>query len=579
VPSKSSKRKPVSAPSSSWSAFDHRADVYARRVLGDRTAGEPIVAGPLVRAACERHLRDRKGIAGFWFDAEAADHIISFFEHVLVLPDMLNEDGQPLPFLLQPFQVFIVGSLFGWRKTDGSRRFREAYIEIGKGNGKTPLCAGIGLYGLFMDNERAAEIYAAASDQTQAQTLFRYAVNMVKVNTELEADLHLSGGNEIWKIEHLPSLSFFRTFSRESGAKSGPIPHMGLLDELHEHGSAQISIKIRAGAKRRRNALFLEITNSGFDRTTICWQHHEHSRKILEGVIPDDSQWFAFVCNLDAGDDPLADESCWLKVNPNLGVSIGMDYLRRQVSNARNIPAETNTVLRLNFCVWTQANDRFLDSLQWQACGALTVSEDELLDAPCFGAFDLGETDDMTAWVLVWVLDDGRVYVKCRFWVPRGAFTRFPDRPYPEWERAGVLEVTDGESTDLSVVEEAIAEDARRYGPKEIGFDKYAARQMSQHLAGRGLQLVDVPQGFFLSEAVKRLSALVVGGQLVHGNNAVLTWMADNAIIQHGNEKRIRLDKDESKDKIDGIVALVMALLLWVKQPQDQPVEVSAWLA
>lgn len=266
-------------------------------MLGDKSAGVPIAAGPLVRLACERHLKDRELAAGghprgFVFEEERANHIIAFFEDVLKLPDMTDPDGNPLPFLLQPFQCFILGSLFGWFQADGTRRYREAYIEIGKGNGKTPLCAGIGLYGLYLDGERSAQIYAAASDQTQAQTLFQYAVNLVKVNPELEADLHLAGGNEIWKIEHLPSLSFFRTFSRESGAKSGTIPHMGLLDELHEHGSPQISIKIRAGAKRRRNALFLEITNSGFDRTTICWQHHEQSRKVLQGII-DDDRWLS----------------------------------------------------------------------------------------------------------------------------------------------------------------------------------------------------------------------------------------------------------------------------------------------
>lgn len=561
--SSSSKRGP-SAPSDT---LVHRVDAYAEAVI----AGE-ILAGPLVRLACQRHVRDRSGVDGYRFDEARADHAIDFFETVLKLPDMLGDDGQPVPFLLQPWQVFIVGSLFGWVDRRGFRRFREAYIELGKGAGKTPLCAGIGLYGLVMDGERAAEIYAAAADQDQAQILFRDAVRIVEASPDLLEILTKSGGEHVWKLDHKPSLSFFKTFSRESGAKSGTRPHMGLLDELHEHGTPQISIKIRAGAKRRDQPLFVEITNSGFDRTSICWQHHEHSRKILEQALTDD-QWFAYVASLDEGDDPLRDESCWLKANPNLGVSITEEYLRRQVANALNIPAETNTVLRLNFCVWTQADSRAIDMEKWRACKPMP-SEAELAAARCYGCLDIGETDDFTAFGRLWVFLDGRVAVKMRYFVPQAALERYPNRPYQEWQRAKILTVTEGDVTDFEAVQAAILADYRDCGMTSVFFDKRSALAPSQVLLGQGVSMVEVPQGFALSEAIKRTIALIHDGDLCHGADPVLSWMASNLVTVVGRTNTdVRIAKERAADKIDGMSALITGVqgAVVARPPQKEP--------
>lgn len=532
----------------------HRVDAYAAGVLSGA-----IVAGPYVRLACERHVRDREAQGfGYRFDAARADHAIAFFETVLKLPDLLDDDGQPKPFKLRPWQAFIIGSLFGWVDSAGWRRFREAYIEVGKGNGKTPLCAGIGLYGLVMDGERAAEIYAAAADQDQAQILFRDAVRIAQASPDLWPILTLSGGEHIWKIDHKPSLSFFKTFSRESGAKSGTRPHMGLLDELHEHGTPQISIKVRAGAKRRQQPLFVEITNSGYDRLSICWQHHEHSRKIVERVL-DDEQWFAYVCALDERDDPLKDESCHVKANPNLGVSIFHEYLRRQVKNATNIPGETNTVLRLNFCVWTQQDNRAIDMAHWRACRPMPP-ETELVGAPCFGCLDLGETDDFTAWGALWVLEDGRLAVRMRYWIPEGALERYPDRPYDVWRRDGRLEVCGQEVTDYEAVRAAILEDHAALGMQSVFYDTRTARETAQILTAAGVDMVPMTQGFALNEAIKRLLSMVVSGDLCHGDDPILSWMADNTVVLTGIRGEKRLAKERAPDKIDGIAALVMGI-------------------
>jgi phage terminase large subunit-like protein len=530
----------------------HRVDRYARDVLA-RT----ITAGPLVRLACERHLREREEAEAGWvyvFNEDAADHVIAFYEDTLRLADTLDEHGEPIRFLLTPANAFIVGSVFGWKKRGTLlRRFREAYVEMGKGNGKTPVLAGAGLYGMTSDGERAAEIYSAATSEKQAKLTWLDASRMVQC-CDLRDEVVESQNN----LAHPSSMSFFRPVSNEKRSKSGPRPHMGLIDELHEHADPVVVNKIRAGAKSRRQPLFFEITNSGFDRTSICWQHHEHSRRVLEGTVVDD-QWFAYVCALDEGDDPLADEACWPKANPNLGVVIQPEYLRRQVQNAKNIPGETNSVLQLNFCMWTQSKTRFFDMAKWYAVGGADVADDDLVGAIACGGLDMGQTDDFTALVGAWLLEDRRCVVRARFWLPQGAIEKYPNRPYTEWQRAGLVTVVDAPVLDGNDIEDEVAELAAEWGLRDIGYDKRFAQDLAGRLEGRGISMVDVPQGFGLNEGIKATQADVAAGRLVHGGHRVLAWMADNAVVRQGRQGEVRLDKEASRDKIDGVVALAMA--------------------
>ena len=547
--------------------FLHRVDQYAAAVADGR-----IVAGPLVRLACARHLRDRHAAAqksghplGLFFHDAAATHIIEFFEGVLRLPDTLDAEGEPSPFTLTPANTFIVGSLFGWKMPDGYRRFREAYVEEGKGNAKTPLGAGIGLYGLVMDGETAAEIYSVATGIEQARICWRDADRMVESSPDLR-DLIYRGADT---LSYAATYSWFRPLTKEKRGKSGPRPHIVIFDEEHEYADAVVVNKMRAGAKRRKQPLFLGITNSGFDRTSICWQHHEHSRKVLEGVI-DDPRWFAYVCALDEGDDPLTDMACHIKANPNLGIIIQQEYLDRQVANARNIPSELNTVLRLNFCVWTAAHTPAMNMAKWHACGPLP-SVDDLIGVPCYGGLDLGQSDDFTAWVRIWDLEDGRLAVKCRFWLPQAALTKYPARPYAEWQRAGLLTVTEGDTTDYDAVEQTIAADCHADGIREVAYDKRFAEQLAQHLHGAGITMVNTPQGFMLNEAIRKKLELIATGGLLHGDDRILTWMASNYVLRHGLKGDVRPDKDKAGDKIDGQVALDMAIDRLVRRPIVQP--------
>jgi len=548
-------------------SFVHRVDRYAADVEGGR-----IVAGPLVRLACARHVRERHAAAkkaghplGLTFHEAAADHIIEFFEGVLRLPDTLDPHGDPVPFTLTPANTFIVGSIFGWRWRDGYRRYREAYVEEGKGNAKTPLAAGIGLYGLTMDGEQAAEIYSVATGIEQARLCWRDADRMVAASPDLASLIYQSADN----LAYAATYSWFRPMSKEKRGKSGPRPHFVIFDEEHEYADAVVVNKMRAGMKRRKQPLSLSITNSGFDRTSICWQHHEHARKMLEGVV-DDQRFFAYVCALDEGDDPLVDPACHIKANPNLGIIIQQEYLDRQVQNARHIASEENTVLRLNFCVWTQAHTPAWNMARWRQCGQLPMpSAGELEGVPCYGGLDLGQTDDFAAWARLWDLGSQCV-LKMRFWLPRAALEKYPDRPYVEWEKAGILTVTEGDTTDVDLIEETILEDARADGIKEIAYDKRFAHQLAIHLQGAEITMVDTPQGFPLNEAIRSVQKLIVDVALVHGEHLIMSWQMDNAVLRPGRGKQVRLDKEAAKDKIDGPCALVMANARRIAQPIEQ---------
>jgi len=543
------------------------------------TSGD-VLTSKLVRQACARHMDDvkRQTEKGLKWCPEKAIRAIEFFPDVLVLPErtdadesvsVRDDDGVPLPFVLQPWQQFIVGSLFGWYTKQGFRRFREALIETSKGSGKTPLCAGMLLYMLVADGEAGAQCFMAATTREQAQIAFADAKAMVEASPYLSAAIDQKANN----LAVLETRSFLRAISAEKRGLDGKRVHGAMIDEMHEHPTAVVVNKMRAGTKGRRNALILKPTNSGFDRTSVLWAHHEFSRKVLDGTVVNES-WFAFICGLDPCEKCqqagrwFPDEECpdcddwrtegphWLKANPNLGVSLPWQYVRERVNQAKSMPSEVSDVLRFNFCVWTQAISRAIDMGTWAACQPMPT-DDELVGAPCFGGLDLGESDDFSAWVRMWMLDDGRVAVKCRFWLPSVALERFPGRPYKEWQRAGLLTVTEGNVTDYETVQATIIEDCQTDGVEAIAYDPRSATETAQKLQAAGLQVIPINQGFALHEAIKRTLEMVVEGSLCHGSNAVLAWMASNTVTLTNSKNQRRLAKERSPEKIDGIAALV----------------------
>ncbi len=539
---------------------------YARAVVAGK-----IVAGRPVRLACERHLRDLKRKDLVW-RLDKALLAIEFFRDMLVL-----EDGSP--FVLLSFQCFIVGSVFGWYATDGTRRFRTAYVETGKGSGKTPVAAGIGLYGLVADGEPAPEIYSAATDRDQAKLVWQDAWRMVQASPELR-ELVMApdrGDVQIGSLTIPAKSATFRPVSSEHRGLDGKRPHIGLIDELQEHPTGIVVDKIRAGTKRRRNALIFEITNSGWDRTSVCWKHHDYSVKVLEGTIENDS-WFAYVCALDKGDD-WHDERVWLKANPGMLAGLPpIKYLREQVEEAVGMPSKENIVRRLNFCEWTEQADRWLEMETWYACPSEVV---ELVKVrACMGALDAASTSDINAFILIFEPGEDGVYpVLARFWIPeRTLDAKESGRPeelrlkLQEWVRDGWIKTTPGDTTDYDVMEQDIKDLIAEVELKRLSFDRWNVTQLVTHLidAFGEERVIAFPQTMAaMSAPTKELEKLISERKLRHGGNPVLAWMASNVALQYGPNEQVKPDRVRSGDKIDGIIALVMALDGWMRLPEE----------
>ncbi|MEQ6473859.1 terminase TerL endonuclease subunit [Comamonas sp. wu1-DMT] len=573
------KRTPLAATSA-----DCRVLKFARRVLQGR-----IIAGPLVRAACKRHLSDLKSghKRGLVWNQKAADKAIGYFEDVLKLN---GGEFEGKPFLLAPWQAFIVGSLYGWFMDDGQRRFRVVYIETGKGSGKSPLVAGIGLYGLASDGEQRAEIYAAATKKDQAQILFRDAVAMVNQSPGLSSRLVQSGRDEkVWNLFYPSKNSFFKTISADEGG-SGPRPHVGLIDEVHEHKTATVIDMMIAGTKSRRRAMVIMITNSGSDKNTPCGQYHDYGADVCTGKAQDD-RFFGFICSLDKGDDPIKDERCWPKVNPSLRYRLpgqregipGYAYLRAQVQGARGMPSKQAKVLRLNFCVWTQAESPWIDWEIWSSA-ADKVPMRLLRNRRAVAGLDLSSTTDLTAFVLLFfpTVEDPYWRLMPYFWIPDHDIDEREKRdrvPYREWIEKRQLETTPGRAVSRLFVLRRLQTICDFFGGVEkIAYDRWRIEDLIQLMSEHSISLPPIEkfgQGYqdmapAVDEFERRLLGAPLEGsepledmevieQLRHDSNPVLTWNAANAVVTADPANNRKVDKSKSIGRIDGIVASVMA--------------------
>lgn len=514
------------------------------------------MAGAPVRKSCARHLGDIKSGAarGLQWNVKRSEENIDFFAVMLVL-----EDGRP--FKLEPYQCFIVGSIFGWYGSDGFRRFRTAYCEMGKGSGKSPLAAGIGHIGFIADGEPAPEIYVAATMREQARIVFTDAVRMVEASQELKDLVSVQVGSLSIPSQH----AVYRPVSAEHRGLDGLRVHMGLIDELHEHPSAMVVDKIRAGTKGRRNALIFEITNSGWDRHSVCWQHHEYSLKVLDNVIENDS-WFAYVCALDDGDD-WRDERVWIKTNPGLGVTLQTKYLREQVTEAVGMPSKENLTRRLNFCEWTEQSTRAIPMAEWDKPAAVVpFSMAELHGRECYGGLDLAKVSDLSAFVLLFppVVAAELWKILCWFWVPEADISQraIRDRvPYDVWQRQGYIVATPGNTTDYGFIESKIIEAAGLFKIREVAFDRTFAGEIVQALQSEGVTMVQFGQGFLsMASPTAELLRMIKSGELQHGANPVMRWCASNLTVAQDAAGNMKPDKERSVEKIDGIVALCNAL-------------------
>lgn len=596
-----------------------------------------IQAGRLVRLACLRHLDDvdRQAEKSLEWDAAAAQEAIAFFATILCLPEETDADDEAVeddgripeagtPFVLSKWQEFIVGSLMGWfayRVNKASvrrrgRRFRVAFIECAKGAGKTPLCAGLLLYMLIADGERGAQMFCAAVTKDQAKLAFADCEKMVNSSPHLKSLIDAKVNN----LAVLETGSFIRPVSSEKRGLDGKRVHAAVIDEEHEHPSANVYLKMRAGTKGRRNALIMIPTNSGFDLESVCWKHHEYSREVLQGLVTNEA-WFAYVCHLDACprcfeagklqpsdecpdcDDWKTEGPHWLKANPNLGVSLPWQYLREQVREAIDIPTQRNMVRRLNFCQWTQQAVIGIPSEKWAACKG-TISSASLVGRDCILGIDLSDKIDLSSVVAIFprpLPKEGAVSVSdgdasrtidltsdvlAFFWMPRNTLNRRAQEdniPYPDWVKSGAIFDTPGDLVDHDqIVEFIIAVLAKKYRIRRIGFDQAGATaavtRLRRHFGSfntrEGEQdiVIEIPQSFrALSGATKLVQALAISGYLQHDGNPCMAWNISNMGFEENAWREIRPVKIDQRKRIDGGVALIdahAALLLTPQRPK-----------
>jgi phage terminase large subunit-like protein len=539
------------------------ATAYAKAVV----AGE-LIAGPDIRNACKRHLDDLEHghKRGLTFDVEKSTRALEFFRKVLKLNGGKYE-GKPFEPL--PWQCFIIGSLFGWMGPDGKRRYREAYIETGKGSGKSPLAAGIGIYGLVSDGEHRAEIYAAATKKDQAMILFRDAVAMVKQSPALAQRIETSGGaGKEWNLAYLQTGSFFRPISSDDG-QSGPRPHIGLIDEYHEHKTSNMLEMLVAGSKSREQALFVTITNSGTNKNSPCWQRHEYGAKVAEGTLQNDA-FFSFICSLDEGDDPMDDESCWYKSNPSLqGYDLpGMKYLREQVAAAKGMPAKESIVRRLNFCQWTGAESPWISTEIWKQL-AQVYGLDELIGRRAYAGLDLASTTDLTGLVLlVEPIAVGEEWKILAFpFLPDGNLDEKEKEdavPYLQWKALGHLNTTPGAAISKRIVAQFLSAMCERFEIIACAYDRWRIEDFKQIAEDDGIalpEMVAFGQGYKdMSPAVEKFETMILNGEIAHNSHPVMNWCIGNAVTEEDAAGNRKLTKAKATGRMDLTVAAVMAV-------------------
>ena len=545
---------------------------YAKAVSSGK-----IIAGPHVRAACNRHLKDIKDGAdrGLVWDKNAANRALNFFPDVLRLSEGQFEGK---PFKLHPSQAFIVGSIFGWKLQDGTRRFRRAYIEEGKGNGKSPLVGGIGLYGLVADNEPGAQIYAAAAKKEQADILFQDAVKMVRQSPDLEERLTPTGVNPVTNLAWLAKGSFFRPLGRDTGKTgSGLRPHMALVDEVLEHPNRETLEMLERGFKFRKNPLLCMITNSGTDRNSVCWEEHEHAVKVAHGEADDDTT-FSYVCALDEDDDPFEDPSCWQKVNPLLGVTITESYLAGVVAQAKAIPGKANGIKRLHFCIWTDAESAWISRELWEACEDSEMSIDQFEGQECWFGLDLGATKDMTA--RVQVFRDGKTKDgQEKFAMFAHAYTpketliervKSDKAPYDVWVEQGFLTATPGKVVRLDHVGFDLVNLSQRFVIAVVAYDKWLIRDFETTLDEMGvtLPLIEHPQGtnrrkdcpLWMPDSITQFENLLLENRLRIEVNPALRSAVSSSTFWESPAGLRRFVKQRDNARIDLAVAAAIAV-------------------
>lgn len=498
------------------------------------------------------------------YDKKKADRAVTFIEN------LCHTKGKwaGTPFWLLPWQEQLIRDIFGIVKPDGNRQFRTAFVEICKKVGKSELAAAVALYLLYADNEPSAEVYGAAADRQQASIVFDVAKQMVEMSPALMKRSKLMGATK--RIVNYGNAGYYQVLSAEVGGKHGFSVSGLVFDEIHTQPNRQLyDVLTKGSSDARQNPLHFIITTAGNDRHSIAYELHTKAVDILEGRRVDPT-FYPVVYGLK-DDDDWEDEANWYKVNPSLGYTVDIERLRDAYREAKQNPADEVTFKWLRCNMWVSSTVAWIPDAIYMR-GNESIEAASLEGRDCYAGLDLSSTGDITALVLIFPpRDENEKYVLLPyFWIPKETIPRRVKAnsvPYDIWEKQGYIMSTEGNVIHYDFIEKFIMDLSEKYHILEIAVDRWNATQMIQNLEGEGFTIVPFGQGFSsMSAPTKEFYRLLMEGRIIHGGNPVLRWMAGNVVIDTDPAGNIKVTKSKSKEKIDGIVAAIMALDRCIRQ-------------
>lgn len=523
-----------------------------------------------VRLAARRHLEDlkraRQRAWPYVYDEWHANDVCDFVEK---LPHVEGVWDSPT-ITLSDWQIFCLAMIFGWRRrADGLRRFTTVYLEVARKNGKSTLLAAIALYCLCCEGEVGPQILIGATTGDQAGKVFEPAKRMV----QRTPDLCEAFGLQAWarSITCADNGGYIRPINAKSSTQDGHNPHVAILDELHAHKDRGLYDVLKSAFGARRNPLLIAITTAGYNVMGVCFEQRSFVAKVLEGLVEADHYW-GVIFTLDEDDDEF-DERCWIKANPNLDVSVQREELRGYAAEARANPGTHGEFKTKRMNVWTTAREGHVNITLWQRCGG-EVDLRALEGRACWGGLDLASTTDLTSFRLVW-RDGDRVLTWGRRYLPEEAAeprTKRGNVPYLQWVHSGHLILTPGNVTDYEFVRRDIQWAMERFRIRSIAYDPWNAREFAPRLLEEGVPMVEFRQGIpSYHGAVQELDRLYLSGKLVHGGDPVLAWCASNMVVRRDANDNMAPDKKHSLEKIDDMVALLMAIGRMIEDQDDGP--------
>lgn len=536
---------------------------YAVDVLEGR-----VVAGKWQRLACKRHVDDiaRQNLDDFpyRFEIDRAQRVFDFFGYLVFTGGDRSIVGKQIA--LQPFQIFLLGSVFGWvHKVTGYRRYKKAYIQLGRKNGKSLLVSGIGLYMLMADDWWSSQVYATATKKDQAKIVWSEAVKMVKASPHLRKRLPVrkSTGEILFEDRD----SYFKPLSRDTSSLDGFNPHCGIVDEFHQHSTNEMVKLLDDGTVQQTQPLIVIITTAGFDLNSPCVKEYNYCTKMLEGAVAND-EYFVFITQLDENDEPF-NERNWIKANPLVAsTENGMAALRRLAREAKDKGGDDlRDFLTKSLNLWVDMKkDGYMPMGKWLACGVPKICPLILQNRECYVGVDLSAKIDLTSIAFEFPLDDGYYALKCHSFMPEDTIAqrRKTDKaPYDDWVRNGHITPTPGAVVDYRYIMDYIERTAEENGwiVKEIDFDPHNSTQFATEMHDdRGFEMVEIAQRItMLNEPTKNFREAVFQGKVIHENDPVVNWAMANAITRKDRVGNIALDKERAIERIDPVAAIINA--------------------